>query len=79
MRSDLKKLDYFTLEITKNHLFRSFLRNGRKGYVVRSTLMTFKNILAVKYSLEVSQIERDTKIPSDSVRVKNIRISILTF
>ena len=32
--------------------------------------MTFKNFLAVKYSLEVSQIERDTQIPSDSVRVK---------
>ena len=29
MRSDLKKLDSFTLEISKNYLIRSFLRNGR--------------------------------------------------
>ena len=29
MRSDLKKLDSFTLEMSKNHLIRSFLRNGR--------------------------------------------------
>ena len=28
-RSDLKKLDSFTLEMPKNHLIRSFLRNGR--------------------------------------------------
>ena len=25
----LKKLDYFTLEMSKNHLIRNFLRNGR--------------------------------------------------
>ena len=29
MRSDLKKLDSFTLETSKNHLIRNFLRNGR--------------------------------------------------
>ena len=29
VRSDFKKLDSFTLETTKNHLIRSFLRNGR--------------------------------------------------
>ena len=29
MRSDLKKLDSFTLEMSKNHLIRIFLRNGR--------------------------------------------------
>ena len=29
VRSDLKKLDSFTLEMSKNHLIRSFLRNGR--------------------------------------------------
>ena len=29
VRSDLKKLDSFTLEASKNHLFRNFLRNGR--------------------------------------------------
>ena len=29
VRSDLKKLDFFTLEISKNHLIRTFLRNGR--------------------------------------------------
>ena len=28
MRSDLKKLDSFTLETSKNHLIRNFLRNG---------------------------------------------------
>ena len=27
--SDLKKLDSFTLETSKNHLIRNFLRNGR--------------------------------------------------
>ena len=29
VRSDLKKLDSFTLEMSKNHLIRSFLSNGR--------------------------------------------------
>ena len=29
VRSDLKKLDSFTLETSKNHLIRIFLRNGR--------------------------------------------------
>ena len=29
VRSDLKKLDSFTLETSKNHLIRNFLRNGR--------------------------------------------------
>ena len=29
MRSDLKKLDSFTLEMSKNHLICIFLRNGR--------------------------------------------------
>ena len=29
MRSDLKKLDFFTLETLKNHLIRIFLRDGR--------------------------------------------------
>ena len=29
VRSDLKKLDSFTLEMSKNHLIRNFLRNGR--------------------------------------------------
>ena len=29
VRSDLKKLDSLTLEMSKNHLIRSFLRNGR--------------------------------------------------
>ena len=29
MRSDLKKLGSFTLETSKNHLIRNFLRNGR--------------------------------------------------
>ena len=29
MRSDLKKLDSFTLEMTKNYLIRNFLCNGR--------------------------------------------------
>ena len=29
VRSDLTKLDYFTLEMSKNHLIRNFLRNGR--------------------------------------------------
>ena len=29
--SDFKKLDSFTLETSKNHLIRNFLRNGRLG------------------------------------------------
>ena len=29
VRSDLKKLDSFTLETSKNHLTRNFVRNGR--------------------------------------------------
>ena len=29
LRSDLKKLDSFTLETSKNHPIRNFLRNGR--------------------------------------------------
>ena len=29
MTSDLEKLDSFTLETSKNHLIRNFLRNGR--------------------------------------------------
>ena len=29
MRSDFKKLDLFTLETSKNHLIRNFLRNER--------------------------------------------------
>ena len=29
MRSDSEKLYFFTLETSKNHLIRSFLRNGR--------------------------------------------------
>ena len=29
MSSDLEKLDSFTLEMSKNHLIRNFLRNGR--------------------------------------------------
>ena len=29
VRSDMKKVDYFTLETSKHHLIRTFLRNGR--------------------------------------------------
>ena len=29
VRYDLQKLDFFTLETSKNHLIRNFLRNGR--------------------------------------------------
>ena len=29
VRSDLKQLDFFTLETSKNHLIHNFLRNGR--------------------------------------------------
>ena len=41
MRSDLKKLDFFTLETSKNHLIRNFLRNGR----VRVKILCVKNII----------------------------------
>ena len=43
MRSDLKKLDSFTLETSKNHLIRSFLRNGRLR--VKDFLMKIHNEL----------------------------------
>ena len=29
VRSDLKKIDPFTLETSKNHLIRNFIRDGR--------------------------------------------------
>ena len=38
MRSTLKKLDSFSLETSKNHLIRNFLRNGR---------------LRVKYAIQI--------------------------
>ena len=37
MKSDLKKLDSFTLETSKNHLIRNFLRNGRVRVNSRSS------------------------------------------
>ena len=40
VRSDLKKLDSFTLEMSKNHLNRNFLPNGR---------MRVKNEKAIAY------------------------------
>ena len=46
VRSDFKKLDSFTLETSKNHLIRSFLRNGRlrvKNYYSFSSNYGSKN------------------------------------
>ena len=38
MRSDLKKLDSFTLETSKNYLNRNFLGNGRVRVKLRMSL-----------------------------------------
>ena len=35
VRSDLKRLDFFTLETSKNHLIRNFLRNESVRVIVR--------------------------------------------
>ena len=44
VRSDSKKLDSFTLETSKNHLIRSFLRNGRlRVKLFTTTLNTMKS------------------------------------
>ena len=40
MRSDLKKLDSFTLETSKNHLIRNFLRNGRLRFNRHFAILT---------------------------------------
>ena len=49
VRSDLKKLDSFTVETSKNHLIRNFLRNGRlrvkqvySFFVTRHSISEFK-------------------------------------
>ena len=34
--SDFKKLDSFTLEMSQNHLIRSFLRNGRLRVIIQT-------------------------------------------
>ena len=39
VRSDLKKVDSFTLETSKNHLIHSFLRNGRLRVNVTASLI----------------------------------------
>ena len=45
MRSDLKKkLDFFTLETSKNHLIRNFLRNGRVRVNVKVSVEKFFSI-----------------------------------
>ena len=44
MRSDLKKLDSFTLETSKNHLIRNFLRNGRGRVNVTVSVEKFFSI-----------------------------------
>ena len=39
MKSDLKKRDSFTLETSKNHLIRNFLRNGRERVNAKSFIL----------------------------------------
>ena len=46
MRSDLKKLDSFTLELSKNHLIRTFLRNGRLRVKATAVFLYFSIIKA---------------------------------
>ena len=56
MRSDLKNLDSFTLETPKNHLIRSFLRNGRlrvNEAVQILTLNYYSNVL-IQFGLSES-------------------------
>ena len=43
MRSDLKKFDSFTLEMSKNHLIRTFLRNGRLRKLTTSLSKPYTN------------------------------------
>ena len=43
MRSYLKKLDSFTLEMSKNHLIRNFLRNGRLSVNLFSIYKHFRS------------------------------------
>ena len=40
--SDLKRLDSFTLETSKNHLIRNFLRNGRVWVKLTRSVTTNK-------------------------------------
>ena len=42
VKSDFKKLDSFTLEMSKNHLIRNVLRNGRLRFN-KSTVQDLEN------------------------------------
>ena len=46
LRSDLKKLDSFTFETSKNHLIRKFLRNWR----LRVKANKFPNVINAKFT-----------------------------
>ena len=51
VRSDLKKLDSFTLETSKDHLIRNFLRNGRlRVNIVIKKLKLVKNVISLLLS-----------------------------
>ena len=47
VRSDLKKLDSFTLEMSKNYLIRNFLRKGRLRVKWQSNSSSFNEVRKV--------------------------------
>ena len=54
MRSDLKKLDSFTSETSKNHLIRNFLRNGRlrvKHMLYKKSFLPVREISPEQFSI----------------------------
>ena len=57
MRSDLKKLDSLTFEMSKNHLIRNFLRNGRLRVkaVIRFCLIIDQRI-RIKFRILISHL-----------------------
>ena len=60
MRSDLKKLDSFTLETSKNHLIRNFLQNERVRVDIGKQILNEK----------IRKIRDFNFVPSMSERVR---------
>ena len=66
--SDLKKLDSFTLEMSKNHLIRTFLRNGRLRVKKNNTKKNFQKLILVPNK----KIERSWYRTHD-LEIKNLK------
>ena len=66
VRSDLKKFDSFTLEMSINHFIRNFLRNGR--LMVKIQILDFFGI-SVFFSI------LDLAGPYDSLKYSNFKIA----